>query len=525
MKKTCGILIISALIIAIVFAIFYRGSSMSSKGVFVNGIQISDEAGYRYIDDQHYVSFDLLVGNDLLDAYYDQQDKTIYIYKSYNRLTLDLPLESDRFMVEDQKVFISTVFVGESMEAGYTIEVDKESVYIDNNYYHVVANRSFWVYESPSQSIRNRFGKISSGTTLRGYSYDNEWVVLKYNDGIGYAKKQNVSINKVVTPPVELLNQESKKIVMAWDFFTRKPNAFVTPTLVGGLNAISPTWHDLEEDFGYTDWSLAEYVEYYQRQNIEVWPAFTNSFDPSLTSKMLNDPTYRSNTIKQIINIAIQNQYDGINLDYENIYLEDKEVFAVFVRDLYIASRNANLSMSVDITILSQSPTWSLFYDRKTIGKYSDYVMLMAYDERTRPEHGIGPIASIPWVENGLKGLVELVPANKIVLGIPFYTRLWETIYENGSVRYDVTALRLQTAINFVNNHDFTFEFDAQAGQNYGEATDGNILYQIWMEDTVSLENRLDLVYDFDLAGVAVWALDYGTPEMWEVIEKRFWGQ
>ena len=310
---------------------------------------------------------------------------------------------------------------------------------------------------------------------------------------------------------------------MAWDFFTREPSMFMEEEIYTGMNVICPTWHHLEGDtLEFSNWYMKEYVDYYIENKIEVWGTFSNSFDPDLTSDVMKDRYGRSDIVGKIVDRAVGNGYKGVNIDFENIYLKDKAKLAAFFRELYMRLKEENILMSVDVTILSQSENWSMFYDRKTIGRYSDYVVLMAYDERTLPEHGIGSIASLPWVEKGVTGLMEYVQSEKIILGLPFYTRLWETIETESGTIYDVTSLRLTSADRFVTENDFVFEYDEETGQNYGEKTVDNIYYQIWIEDEVSLKKRLELVEKYNLNGVGIWSLNYSKNTMWKLIGNFF---
>ena len=521
MRKRVAVIFVLLVFLALIIVYFFAKSrNPHIQGVFLDGYLIGETDTIITINNHHYISYDLLTENSLLDTYFDRNDSTIYIYQDYQRFTVVLDEKNSAVVQIDDNggFYISTNYLVGKLEDSYSLSAEGLSVFIERDYSKIVNEKAIWLYDSP-RSVFGRREKIKPNSVIVQYKTDGDWILVRIGNRVGLVKNQYLNTLETINEKGILQSENSKQVIMAWDFFTRQPTTFVEGLIYPSLNVVSPTWHAIDKETRqYEDWHMREYMAYYSNNNIAVWPAFSNSFDPALTSEILNNASSRKDLIDQIIGISKRNGYRGINIDFENIYLEDKEVFAVFIRDLYLESRKENIIMSVDLTVLSSSPTWSLFYDRETIGRYSDYVMLMAYDERTRPEHGIGPIASLPWVETGIVGLMDYVPAHKIVLGLPFYTRLWETIHTNGNITYDVTAFKLPSADAFIEANGFVITYDEAAGQNYGEVQIDNIKYQIWIEDETSLKNRLDLVHRYGLSGIAVWALDYSKTEMWQVI-------
>lgn len=203
---------------------------------------------------------------------------------------------------------------------------------------------------------------------------------------------------------------------------------------MSGLQVVSPTWFHLQKDGLVKNVADKKYVEWAHKKGYQVWGLFSNSFDAKLTNSMLNDPKLRIKVIKQLLSYVELYQLDGINVDFENVYLKDKEELVQFLRELTPLLHEKGRTVSIDVTVKSLSENWSMFYDRKKIGEIVDYVMLMAYDEHWATSPKAGSVASIPWVEKGIKGILEEVPNDKLILGVPFYTRLWkEEIDETGN--------------------------------------------------------------------------------------------
>ncbi len=515
--------VVAVVLVIVVFIILSPRQAEKRQGIFVQGVWFGEREHIYQIHTDTYIDYDFLSEHNLIDTYHETTMGQIYIYKDFNRYTIDLTIEPTKVFQEiEDSIFINLNYLEGKFKDSYKAIAYPEVVFLEKNEHVVMNDQTIWFYDGYNQPM-HKIQRVAPKSQWVVYDTIEDYVYVRYNDQVGYIRNWDVSTLSIHHNRESLHTNYFKEIVLAWDFFTRRPTTFQPDPIYPGLNVVSPTWFEIDIDtYTYKDWHLQDYVDYYEAIQIQVWPAFSNAFNPRVTSEILNNYTKRWQLINEIIQISKTYGYKGINIDFENIYLEDKDVFALFIRDLYIAARRENIIMSIDLTIISNSPTWSMFYDREVLGEYSDYLMLMAYDERTRPEHGIGSIASLPWVEFGVDHLLNYAPNHKIVLGLPFYTRLWETIRENGTVKYDVTALKITTAENFVANRDFVIVYDEEAGQFYGEYTEGNVFYQIWIEDTVSLSNRLAIVEKYDLAGVAVWALDYGSLEMWQVIKDFF---
>ncbi|EAM1016507.1 glycosyl hydrolase, partial [Salmonella enterica] len=134
-----------------------------------------------------------------------------------------------------------------------------------------------------------------------------------------------------------------------------------------------------------------------------------------------------------------------------------------------------------------------------------------------------GSVASLPWTENGLKGVLEEVPAEKLLLGVPFYTRLWtEAKQADGKVKVSSRALYMSGAKKWIEERKLTPKLDEASGQNYVEykdPKDGNT-YKMWIEDTVSMKKRVELVEKYNLAGIAAWRRGFEEPEIWDAIQE-----
>lgn len=281
-----------------------------------------------------------------------------------------------------------------------------------------------------------------------------------------------------------------------------------------GLNVISPTWFKLSDNEGnFTSFASQSYVNKAHEKGLEVWALVENiEYKDSIDMyEILSSTTTRAKLIDGLIEQALTYGIDGINVDFEQISMDCGEHYIEFIRELSIPCRANGIVLSVDNYV----PTgYTDHYNRQEQGVVADYVIVMGYDEHYAGSDEAGSVASIDFVEEGIKKTVDQVPANKVINAIPFYTRIWET--KEGQLSSQ--AVGMDVAEEFVAYHNIQVEWDDETCQNYGEYTDGSSLFQVWLEDESSIEVKLNIMDKYQIGGVASWRLGYEKPEIWDVI-------
>lgn len=300
-----------------------------------------------------------------------------------------------------------------------------------------------------------------------------------------------------------------------------------------GLNVISPTWftmidntgltpysyeHEFYEPFYIADLGNKEYMKNAKMEGYKVWAMFNSEGVPSKTSKFLNNADARAACLKMMKDLIRKYDLDGINLDFENMYEADRDMYTKFVKEMAEMCHSVGVVLSVDVTKYdSTSSTYSMCYDRTAIAKYADYVALMAYDQNGTWSKTAGSVADLKWTEDALKKTLKEVPAEKLLLGIPFYARIWETV--DGQV-VKTSAVGMSTVAKKIEENEAEIIYDEETGQNYAEWVSGDSVFKVWIEDKTSIEARIDLVNKYDLAGVASWSKTFETPDIWGFIEE-----
>lgn len=307
---------------------------------------------------------------------------------------------------------------------------------------------------------------------------------------------------------------------LVWDHvFSQSRNLAGEPVLPG-MHVISPTWFAVVDDKG-TIASKGDraYVAAAHQKNVQVWALVSNSFNRDMTKSILANGQAQDNIIKQLVTYASLYNLDGINLDFENVYDDDKDRLTAFVAKLGRALKEQKVTLSVDVTVPSAVPFWSPCYDRKELAKIADYIMVMTYDEHWRLSPIAGSTASLPWVEKGIKAMLTEVPPQKLLLGIPFYTRLWtESTSEAGTVTVKSQTLSMDQADKVIADNDSPVVWLADKGQHYTEYYRNGNRYRVWLEDKHSIALKARLVPKYNLAGTAAWRRGFEKDEIWPVI-------
>jgi spore germination protein YaaH len=307
------------------------------------------------------------------------------------------------------------------------------------------------------------------------------------------------------------------KINLVWDQLSQYPPTLSKEEPITGLDVLSPTWFTVTDESGKLK-NIADirYVEEAHAKGYRVWALVSNSFNPELTHKVLSSEQAQENMIKQLLLYADLYHLDGINIDFENIYDYDKDRFSAFVEKLSRRLKQHNLVVSIDITIPANTANWSKCYDRKRLGEAVDYVMVMTYDEYWSKSTVSGPVASLPWVENGLTNTLAFIPQEKLLLGIPFYTREWEESRDhNGKIMVKAKTLSMAAVQKILDAYNLQPVWLGDKGQHYVEYEKDNKRYRIWIEDSHSISLKAGLVQHYNLAGTASWRKGFEAPHIW----------
>ncbi len=347
------------------------------------------------------------------------------------------------------------------------------------------------------------------------------WTRIRTENGkIGYVKTKDLGTENVIKEAFVETRKFEGTVSMVWDYFSE---SYYAPdrsgTKIQGVNVVSPAFFSLEklgkgEVYVNINEAGKKYVEWAHNNGYEVWPMISNGSMIETTSEIIKDYKLRESLINKIVSYIVEYDLDGINIDFENMYEEDKNYFSRFIIELEPRLNEIGAVLSVDVTAPDGGSTWSMCYDRYTIGKVADYIVFMAYDQHTSNTEE-GTTAGYDWVEANINKFLgqEGVEAEKIIMGIPFYTLLWV----EGETPYTVDI----KDINKVIPTNVEKQWDEDLKQYYVEYKEDGLVHKMWIEDEKSISEKLNLIQKYKLAGTAYWAKDRESEEIWQVISKK----
>jgi spore germination protein YaaH len=351
----------------------------------------------------------------------------------------------------------------------------------------------------------------------------SRWDKVRTEDGfVGYvehrrlADRSSETLKSTFEKPVYKNITMDEPVTLAWHQLTSAEGNASFDNLIAntkGVNVISPTWYELTDNEGnFRSLADAGYVKKAHGKGLKVWALINNFSKDVNTEILLSKTTTRRKLIESLMAEAEKYGFDGINLDFEGIKEEAGVHYIEFIRELSISCREKGLVLSVDNYVPMAG---NKFYNRKEQGIVADYVIIMGYDEHY-PGGDSGSVASIGYVENGVKDTLLEVPKEKVILAIPFYTRVWT---EDESGKTTASSIGIANAKKWISENKVELNWLDESGQYYGEIKTSDGLKKIWLEEERSIGLKMNVIKQHNLAGVACWKLGFEPAELWDEIK------
>lgn len=515
--------------------------------IILQNEQIEDIA--KYYDGNVYFSIDTIRKLFTKRFYVDEQENVVIYSQAKNLLTIKIGEDSKGYYTSND---IDSL--GEFTSTDYAIaKYDEEgTLYLAAEFVKQFSNFDYTYFGNPGRvQVYNQWGtrreaEMLKNTNVRyqgGIKSDilraltegekvtvlevmENWTKIKTDDSlIGYVENKTMADYVEMTDePVTGAYHPSKdydmgtpgqNINMVWHqiYYTDDGSGFnELYASTSGIDVVSPTWFYLDSASGtFTSYASSSYVENAHNKGVKVWALvedMTNDFDENA---LFSKASSRRALVNNLVSACTEVGADGINIDFEKIGRETGPHYVQFLRELSIEAHKCGLVVSVDNYVKNEG---NLYYNLGEQGYVADYVVVMCYDEHWAGSDA-GSVASIGFTEKGIVSAIESgVPADKLICGIPFYTRIWRT--EGSQVSSE--AVGMDAAADWVNNRGLTLGWDDEACQNYISYQDGTALYQVWMEDMDSITSRLTIVQNNHIAGIGCWKLGLENSGVWATI-------
>lgn len=533
---------------------YFGVAAEDEMAIELNHNIIEEKAFLR--DGQIYVTYSY-VHDQLNDRFYWDNNENVLLYTTSENVVKASADSKDFYigkkkdsrnykivLIDAQQAYVALDYVAEYTNLAYEQYAEPNRVLIQTQWGTItkteVKKKTQMRIEGGIKS--NILRELEKGDTLIKLEAGDDWTKAATEDGlIGYVQNKRLGAETEETESHDFeedtfIHQiRDGRINMAWHQVT-VPDANSTLSNVlqntKGINVISPTWFYLNDNEGnIANLASADYVKYCHDKGIEVWGLVSNLENKDVsTTEVLTRTSKRENLENQIIAAAIQYDLDGINVDFEALESAVGEGFIQFIRELSLKCDGNGIVLSVDNYVSSD---YTKFYDREEQAVFADYLIVMAYDEHYAGS-GEGSVASIGFVKKGADDiLAEGVPAEQVILGMPFYTRIWKETPKDSAgddaesasedyVPYELSseAVNMQEAQRRMEANGGEKTWLEDIGQYYTEYVNGGDTYKIWFEDVTSLEEKLKVMDGHSFAGAAFWKLGLEDSVVWDTIIK-----
>ena len=504
-------------------ALIQNGELLEEQAVLIGG---EPYAAYTYVESQLNSCF-----------YWDEETKGILLTTSGGVQTL---LPGDAAVAKtpggqpavqqesDGTVYISLDVVKEYTDLDYAYYSDPNRVVIRNEWDGVEQA----TVQSDTAQVRQKGGikslilaDVQKGDTLLYLENLDYWCKVMTADGYtGYIQTEDISEPEAIEARTAKKDSYERitrdhKINLVWhqSTSTESNDAMAEMTAeMTGVNVISPTWFSVTDETGtISSLASADYVKLAHDAGREVWGLIDNFNEAFDETTDLAYASVRSRIIEQLLAEAASCGMDGINVDFENLKEAGIPHYLQFLRELTSAAHAQNLVVSVDTPV---PQAYTMYYQRGEQARFVDYMIVMAYDEHFAGSEEAGSVSSLPFVQQAVEEMTRVMPADQVICGIPFYTRVWTEKFGQSAITSEV--LGMDGAKNYAKENQMTETWDASLGQNVATVETSDARYTIWMEDEQSMEEKLKVIQSADLAGVAEWKLGFECADVWSLISE-----
>lgn len=504
-------------------ALIQNGELLEEQAVLIGG---EPYAAYTYVESQLNSCF-----------YWDEETKGILLTTSGGVQTL---LPGDAAVAKtpggqpavqqesDGKVYISLDVVKEYTDLDYAYYSNPNRVVIRNEWDGVEQA----MVQSGTAQVRQKGGikslilaDVQKGDTLLYLENLDNWCKVMTADGYtGYIQTEDISEPEAIEARTAKKDSYERitrdhKINLVWhqSTSTESNDAMAEMTAeMTGVNVISPTWFSVTDETGtISSLASADYVKLAHEAGREVWGLIDNFNEAFDETTDLAYASVRSRIIEQLLAEAASCGMDGINVDFENLKEAGIPHYLQFLRELTSAAHAQNLVVSVDTPV---PQAYTMYYQRGEQARFVDYMIVMAYDEHFAGSEEAGSVSSLPFVQQAVEEMTRVMPADQVICGIPFYTRVWTEKFGQSAITSEV--LGMDGAKNYAKENQMTETWDASLGQNVATVETSDARYTIWMEDEQSMEEKLKVIQSADLAGVAEWKLGFERADVWSLISE-----
>lgn len=360
------------------------------------------------------------------------------------------------------------------------------------------ASISSWAKASVAKALQNKW--------LVGYEG-----IFRPNDALS-REETAVILQRILTELNKKPGTSAPLVSLGWQYQSTT-DEFIAQVKKSGVNTLSPRWYFLQKDGTLSDFSDAALVHWAHANGKQIWPLFGNRFDSAATHAALSSADKRKAIVQKLAAYVDKYELDGINVDFEGFSPADRNNFTLFIQELSAALQTKGAVVSVDIPPDTKTD-WSEPYDFAKLAKAADYLIVMAYEEHWVGGPKAGSVASLPWLKKVTEDLLDDIPVQKLIVGLPLYTRDW--YQAKGGVQS--TDISIPESYQLLSQYRASTKWDASLGQYRSAYSKQGVTHSIWLEESRSLGLKVQASLQWQIGGLAYWYVGSESTDVWPAI-------
>ena len=399
------IVIIAILLLIVIFVLnkaenYLKEKTANEINLVLNNKNVTANLKHEIIEENGniYMSMDDI--KNYFDKYINIEDEINEIVTTYDKQIASIGFETNKLTLNGatKKIYAHAI---KKDDVIYMPIVEMKDVYnlettiVENNVIlDSLTRKQVKAYAKSNLSVKwkadffsKTVDKIERGDVVVAIEEKDGWTRIRTENGnVGFVKSTKLTNYTTTRDDWEEEKQITGKVNMFWDYYSKYVQApDRTGQVIEGVNVVSPTFFYIDSNGNLKNKigeSGKKYIEWAHSNGYKVWPAIQNDeAGIKVTSTILNSYTKRQELIENIVDVCVEYQLDGINIDFENMYQADKDKFSRFIIELDPRMKELGVVLSVDVTAPDGDANWSLCYDRNVIGHVADYLIFMAYDQ------------------------------------------------------------------------------------------------------------------------------------------------
>lgn len=331
-----------------------------------------------------------------------------------------------------------------------------------------------------------------------------------------FVKKDNstavsgaLNINKTDTTEITATKNEYSLWLNWWSGDETNTTLNLLPS---NVNSVSPLWYFVDANSDLREYKIRSkeaILDTISNNSLSIIPTVGNDFDPVRINKLLHNNQLKNSLINKLIDLVNENNFAGIDLDWEQVYEKDNEKYAEFVSELKARLTNRNKTVIVTVHAQTGVGDWegSMGHNIELLSESADLLRIMAYDYHYS-ESAPGPTTPTDWLTRVVRYTANKVDNGKIVIGLPLYGYKWNLGASGESINYSY-AKESEKKLGFKLSRDIS------SGVLNAKFMENNKKYEIWIDDSESVINKINLVNDMGFNKFIFWVAGGEDQLLW----------